>query len=119
MLCPVVPALPSRAGCSGGSECCPGGRHAETVFPSFERDKKFKRKTLLEGLPAKQLLMVEVANPMAGGEYDNPATILVYRPWSPADLRDVAASLPDPEQDGGEEFTRVFRQIIDQYKPVG
>ncbi|XP_034143259.1 uncharacterized protein LOC114828859 [Esox lucius] len=61
--------------------------------------------------------MVEVANPSVGGEEHGPSTIFVYRPWSPADLKDVAVSQPNPDLEGGEEFNRVFLQMLEQYRP--
>ncbi|XP_028980086.2 uncharacterized protein LOC114840501 [Esox lucius] len=75
------------------------------------------RSVTSSGKPEGHFPMVEVANPSVGGDVQGPPTIFVYRPWSPADLKDVAASLPNPELEGGEEFNRVFLQMLEQYRP--
>ncbi|KAJ7987878.1 hypothetical protein DPEC_G00331160, partial [Dallia pectoralis] len=120
---PAVPTMPTASDLMEnipGEGLYPSLLGLDRVSPAAERTQSTTAACPREqhSFDAGQFPMVEVANPAGGRDTDNPATILVYRPWSPADLRDVASTLPDPETEGGEEFVRVFLQIVNQYRPT-
>ena len=44
--------------------------------------------------------------------------VLVYRPWQPDELKEVAETLPDPQKTGGEKWITAMHKLLSLYEPT-
>ncbi|KAG7519742.1 hypothetical protein JOB18_015209 [Solea senegalensis] len=44
--------------------------------------------------------------------------VLVYRPWQPDELKEIAGELPDPQKTGGEKWVIAMQQLLTMYNPT-
>ncbi|KAG7522211.1 hypothetical protein JOB18_016165 [Solea senegalensis] len=44
--------------------------------------------------------------------------VLVYRPWQPDELKEIAGELPDPQKTGGEKWVIAMQQLLTMYYPT-
>ena len=53
-----------------------------------------------------------------GADANCDPDVLVYRPWQPDELKEVAETLPDPQKNGDEKWIPAMQQLLSMYEPT-